>query len=133
MKRKRSKVEELAKLLLILSVRKLSKSGLLRCRGNLLTVDKFGSQQTAHGRNVTEMLRVQISDLRPSRLIFAEGLFRGLFFFNFTLFKKYRNIPQERQWNFMSYLFQLIYHKCLTRDSVESRVSESVVQQIANK
>jgi len=41
MKRKRNKVEELAKLLLILSVRKLSKSGLIRCRGNLLTEDKL--------------------------------------------------------------------------------------------
>jgi len=41
LKRKTTEVEELAKLLLILCVRKLSKSGKIRCRVNLLTEDKL--------------------------------------------------------------------------------------------
>jgi hypothetical protein len=96
MKRKRTKVEELAKLLLILCVRKLSKSGPICCGGILLTEDEcLSSQQTAHGRKITEKLRVQISVLRPSGHSFARGVSRGSFCF--TLFKKFRNIPQECQ------------------------------------
>jgi len=41
MKRKRTKIEEFAELILILCFRKLSKSGPIRCKCNLLTEDKL--------------------------------------------------------------------------------------------
>lgn len=127
MKRKTNKVEELAKLLLILCVRKLRKSGTSLCRGNLKNWRCLSSQQTTHGRNVTEKLLVQISDLRPSRLIFARGVFRGFFLFH-SLQKIAAIYFKNVNGTSCLILSNSFITSVLTRDGVVSRVSESVVQ-----